>query len=385
MSDIFQIQLDDTAEQAASSWERFGLNGSPFPESGVGMPVLYTRHLTEQLAKLNGWVRQVVTGKAGPLALFGSLGVGKSHLLSYFESGLRSNPKTPVLRVSLTERGMGRITLADLLIRSLPRLGERDESAIAAICSQPRERVIAHVRELGADAPLREPLLRLMDTPAAERPEAIQTLERWLRHEFTTPKKRAQVGIGGTLRREGEALVCLANIFRLAHRLELARGWFVLIDQLEELWRPHVITASRRARFLTDLRLLADLALSGSPIGLLIAWNTTVGDRGDSDVQELLDRDYRALWQRFSGPNRLDLPMLSRDDIWPFAQKYLLVAGVTASAPEPRLGLYHRLERCTPSVVHTLDEQHPERNGYHPPRQVLEAWREAASSLVHSS
>lgn len=152
----------------------------------------------------------------------------------------------------------------------------------------------------------------------------------------------------------------------------------LMIDQLEELWREGVITPSRRARFLTDLRALIDHGLSGAPVAVLLAWNTTTGG---SQIGDRITEDYRALWERLGEP--VDLPPLSASHVWPFAQAYLAHAGVSASAPSPRRKQLNReLEARASAVLSALQEDSLHRDSGFPARRVLREWRKVAEALV---
>jgi hypothetical protein len=199
-----------------------------------------------------------------------------------------------------------------------------------------------------------------------------------MRRENTTPGQRAKIGLSGVLESEGQAIRAIADLLRLAHAVGIIQVWFVMIDQLEELWREGVITPSRRARFLTDVRLLVDQAFEGAPIAVLLAWNTYASIANPSDVGTQIESDYHALWQRLGRP--VDLPMLKEADIWPFAQEYLADEGIIASAPGGRKTLYELLERQRDSVLRVLKQQ--EADGAFAPRHVLRAWREAADRIA---
>ena len=199
-----------------------------------------------------------------------------------------------------------------------------------------------------------------------------------MRREYTTPGQRAKIGLSGVLESEGQAIRAIADLLRLAHAAGIIQVWFVMIDQLEELWREGVITPSRRARFLTDVRLLVDQAPEGAPIAVLLAWNTYASVAGSSNIGAQIQNDYHALWQRLGEP--VDLPILKQDDIWPFAQEYLGDKDITASAPGERKQLYGLLEREKDSVLRVL--QGDEKDGAFAPRQVLRAWRDAAERVA---
>src|ERR1039457_5672363 len=72
----------------ASPWRQFGLLGNPFPPSGVATDVDYDQHQPDQIEEIVSWLNKSVDPGAqqwSPLAISGSIGVGKTHVLSKME------------------------------------------------------------------------------------------------------------------------------------------------------------------------------------------------------------------------------------------------------------------------------------------------------------
>lgn len=392
VTDLFQLPVSADPAGSVDPFLRFGVEGNPFPERGLGTGVFYSEHMKAEQLAVNEWIGRV--GRAAPdssstaqgvppLAVFGSLGVGKTHLLVALQRGLEANPRTPVLRKGLTDDGSTRLTLAGLILRFLPFSGQDDEpgsrlvreiARAASASDDDRRRIFGAIDE---SSPLRIPLGALLRTDAE--PEAGVWLARWLRREYTTPIQRAKLGLSGILETEGQAVRAVADLMRLARASGLIRVWFIMIDQLEELWREGVVTPSRRARFLTDLRMLIDQALEGAPIAVLLAWNTTTADSTIiANVGQQIQRDYLALWQRLGPP--VDLRPLRADDVWPFAVEYLKAKGVTDGADQHRASLFARLRAETPAVLTALQKRSPQ--GLFAPRAALEVWRAAADTCA---
>ena len=115
MGDVFQLPTEADPAKVPNDFAQFGLEANPFPASGIESGVLYTRHMKTEANAVNRWMREVAdatnfNGVAAsqpvrPLAISGSLGAGKTHLLRAMERGLQRNAK-PVLRRPLTEEGM---------------------------------------------------------------------------------------------------------------------------------------------------------------------------------------------------------------------------------------------------------------------------------------
>jgi hypothetical protein len=396
MSQFFQLPLQASASRSQDPFQRFGLGENPFPPTGVDSGVLYYDHASEELGRIQSWINDVGAATAPqpdrpasipPLAVFGSLGVGKTHLLSYLEQGLRQNPMTPALRKGLADEGMTRLVLADLLLRYLPHADEGAEPGsglldrlveAASSSSEASRRMRDSLRD---GSPVRQPFFAAV---SSRDPDAVLWLSRWLRREYTSPGQRSRLGLSGVLQSEGEAIRAIADVMRLAHAAGVLQAWFVFIDQLEELWRPNVITPTRRARFLTDLRHLVDLALEGAPIALLLAWNTTVEDdrhSGPPDVRQRMQMDYRALQQRLGDP--VNLPMLRREDVWPFAERYLEAAGVREATDAPEKAEFYRLLKAAADDV--TNERAREPGTGLAPRKVLAAWRARAQDIAVST
>ena len=387
MSDVFQLPTGTPPQAAGSDFAKFGLAENPFPASGIESGVLYTRHMQDEAGKVNSWISEVSVAEQSfrPLAVSGSLGAGKTHLLRTLERGLRANPKTPVLRRALTEEGMTRIVLANLILQHTPLSDLEDQGGEPAtrllqdIVDALHKSAFALNDVLAEGSPLRAPL-QMLQQPSNEDPNRMLWLSRWMRREYTTPAQRAKLGLSGVLESEGQAVRAIGDLLRLARAANIVRVWFVMIDQLEELWREGVITPSRRARLLTDVRMLVDQALEGAPIAVFLAWNTVVSPSQSSDVvSEQMQRDYLALWQRLGNP--VDLPLLKESDIWPFAEAYLNHIGVTGDAVDlQKKDLSTRLKKETASVLKSLRREHDEDD--FAPRQVLQEWRETASRIA---
>lgn len=387
MSDVFQLPTGAQPQVAGNAFAQFGLEKNPFPVTGFESGVLYTDHMQDEVSRVNEWMNEVAGADSAfrPLAIFGSLGAGKTHLLSALERGLRSN-QAHVLRRGLADEGMTRLVLANLILRHTPLSDPEDQEGepvthlLQRIVEVLHNSVFAINDVLAEGSPLRAPLQALQQSSNGD-PKRVLWLSRWMRREYTTPAQRAKLGLSGVLESEGQAIRAIGDLLRLARAADIVQVWFVMIDQLEELWRERVITPSRRARFLTDVRLLVDQALEGAPIAVLLAWNTTPNAPQSDDTSEHMQRDYLALWQRLGDP--VDLPLLRKSDIWPFAEAYLNHVGVTEEALDEKKNLYGRLHQQSAGVLQSLQEQDDEDR--FAPRQVLHEWRETADRFARNS
>lgn len=401
MSDIFQLARPKkgAAQAEQDPFARHGLMGNPFPEPGLDRGVLYSGHMEEELKRIDEWLDRIQRTENGdsvvPLAIRGAIGVGKTHLVKSIQDGLQTRQdNTFVSRKALTDESMKNLLLATLLLHSLPPGDERirpaEESSTVPLLDrlvmaerlQDRQKSIKDALEgLGTASPIYIPLRRLFEMRGARgESEMRRHLATWLLRGHTTPGQRSKIGVPHALEGEGQAVRAVADLMRIAQAAGLLRVWFVLIDQLEELFRPNVIGAGRRARFLTDLRLLIDLAYEGAPIAVLVAWNTEVHLQSGAS-EDPLQHEYRALWRRLADP--VDLPGLRESDIWPFAESYLEVAQGLPGREAGRQRFIEQLSASTSAVAEKLRRETEAKLGTERfmTARVLHHWRMMAEEV----
>jgi hypothetical protein len=376
-----------------------GYVGNPFPEPGLDTGALYIEHMPDQVKKLDAWVTDVLrttdldrprSGPVRPLAIRGSIGVGKTHILKALERDLAQRDLVAVVRKNLPEEGMDRLLLATLLLGSLPH-GDievdlpRTPSALPLL-----DRIVVVARSGAFSRQVREtleglsgslisrPLLRIIGEQDRAREADLRAwFSRWLLRGHTTPIQRSKLGLAKPLEGEGQAIRAVADLMRTARAARQVQTWFVLIDQLEDLWRSGVISPGRRARFLTDARSFVDLGLEGAPIAVLLAWNTLV-----TASEDRIETEYQALWRRLGDP--LDLPGLEGKDVWPFAEEYLKHAQRREGEIEHRKRFKEQLRLRTENVKRALRSDQKARLS---PQsfasyRVLHHWREEAARVA---
>lgn len=389
----------DGDDEMVDPFAATGYAGNPFPEPGLDTGALYVGHMREQVRKLNAWVTGVLaetdpdrgaSGPVRPLALRGSIGVGKTHLLKTLERELSRRPHVAVVRKNLPEEGMDRLLLSTLLLGSLPH-GDEEVDLPAVPSALPLlDRIVVvgrsgarEVREsleaLSEKSLVARPLLQILaEKDRAREADLRAWLSRWLLRGHTTPTQRNKLGLAKPLEGEGQAIRAVADLMRVARVARQVQAWFVLVDQLEDLWRIGVIGAGRRARFLTDLRSFVDLGLEGAPVAILLAWNTEVAATGDK-----IETEYQALWRRLGDP--LELPGLEEADVWPFAEEYLKHARRREGEIALRKSFKERLRPNAGDIVAALRKDPKARLG--PQRfasyRLLHHWREAALRVAH--
>lgn len=311
MSSLFRIDPERRAAGAAEApakWTRLGLSANPFPESGVLGDVIYSAHMPDVVNKITQWLNDIAhkrVGEArGPFALEGTIGAGKTHLLSHMEKALVEYPTTTgviVIRENLVNAGGGRLLLSTLFGGNL-KLGEIAEGVLKA----PSAALKRAIEKLPSASPLR-PVMNVDVSP--------DTLALWLRGATLTRTQSQSIG-GRTLDAEGERLRAVIHLLRLAAQLNQVGLVVLLLDQLEDLERKAEVSPLRRARFLTDLRIFIDEGLEGAPIALCMAWNTE-----GAQFMRSLNAQYPALASRIS--TRVTVPALPQGHLVPFAQEYL--------------------------------------------------------------
>jgi hypothetical protein len=295
-------------ESTGPNWAKLGLTKNPFPESGVLGDTLYTEHMPEAFSRIERWLNDIAKKRVGeprsPLALEGTIGAGKTHLLAAMEYTLNQideGAHVVVVRENLVNAGGGKLLLSTLFGANL-RLGEIAEGVLVA---QSSDRAAA-VEQLPSASPIRA---------AFSQPVTAQALALWLRGAPLSRTQLQTVG-GRTLDGEGERLRAVIHLLRVSAALGLTRLVVLLLDQLEDLERRAEITPLRRARFLTDLRIFIDEGLEGAPVALCTAWNT----QGTAFMKSL-QTQYPALASRLG--NRATVPGLPQTHLVPFAQAYL--------------------------------------------------------------
>lgn len=380
----------ESSDADSSPFSQHGFYQNPFPASGVPNDVLFTDHMPRELGRINDWLHQSQRSpyNCKPLAISGSLGVGKTHLLASLERGLQDSDYA-VLNKVISAKDLSKLLLSDLLL--------------------PEAASEAAARDSGTPA---EWILDLFDVAKANDPALVQALSwlppgsvvaaifksviaevvhidvEWVLRYFcrahVTDSQLNKLGVSGRLRGEGESLQALGELAKLAVHLGIVTGpWFIFLDQLEDLFRPGAVSAGRKVRFLTDLRTLVDIALAGAPISILIAWNTAV----DASTEKQLEQEYRALWSRLS--NHVNLPMLNTSQLQSFARVYLdrakLVDPIAGKNPELAEAFCQRLlTQGMNRILAELGKRNwaKSQNLRISLRDALDYWRDAALALV---
>lgn len=332
--------------ERSDKWRKWGVTGNPFPASAVAHPDPYDGHiLPDDLESLNSWLSGAVSETTDdnrsrrPLAMKGSIGVGKTHWLHEAERAIRSYREEAHLEKqiivsyhALTDVGMKTLSLGGLMKEGLEGSDILRDTLIA--CGE----VTDDDFDLPSATPLRVPLQRLARARGGDRQEISQAFEAWLFRRHVSPSMLGRLGASGRLESEGQWVRALAHFTRVMQKLSGFRAWIVLLDQLEDLWRRDVTTPLRRARFLTELRSLIDEAYAGAPISVAMAWNTAVAAEASrkgipTDVEDQLRKDYIALFTRIHQDRVIEIPELSTEHLLPFAETFVRAAAQDGHEP----------------------------------------------------
>ena len=331
----------------SNPWTKLGLTKNPFPPSGVAEDVDYEAHQPEVERKINQWLSRSLDKNAAqwaPLAISGSIGVGKTHVLRRIEraciefrnsSGL--GHRVMVSSHTLTNAGMKNLQLGSLLRESLgqsvPDIGSRPSSSALPFVDVCVDQlfVTKQIENIDSILPSPSPLLAPLKRIAAEktgfgRATATSLLAAWIGQRNLTSVQMERIGVQGKLETEGQLIRVFAHLCLLAQKAFDLRAWVLMLDQLEDLWRRDLTSPLRRTRFLTDLRTLIDEGMEGAPIAIVLAWNTEVAlttGRAQESVESRLRHDYLALFSRVQ--DVVKIPPLPQTHALPFALAYVEV------------------------------------------------------------
>lgn len=339
------IRIDPVQDKPSTSpWLQHGMTANPFPPSGVATDVDYDEHQPEVVERVNSWLGRTVnrdTRSWSPLAVSGSIGVGKTHVLRKIERACREyrdaqglGAKLMVSSHTLTSAGMKSLMLSNLLLEGLSQPLPNPpaippESAlpfVALLVEEIRDRGVGDaLDQLPQPSPIHPLFRRILEAKTDEEAWELAGLaSAWISRRTISAAGMERLGVPGKLDSEGQAIRAFAHLCRLGQSLLGFRVWLVLIDQLEDLWRRDLTTPLRRTRFLTDLRTLIDEALEGAPVALTLAWNTEItvgGARISEDIESRLRHDYVALFSRVRDVVRV--PTLPAEHALPFALAYV--------------------------------------------------------------
>lgn len=335
MSDILSIFGASETEQAHNPYRVLGYPRNPFraPAGDLqeGNIPLYEGHIRDQLQQIDHWLGDVYQRQVrDPLSVVGGIGTGKTHLLRLMRQ--RLDATGPQQRVAadllmLGDAGYSRASIGQLLVLALERLRlpwvrsvEGVFPLIWGIVSQ--EHFPAPPPFPGRLTPV---LQRIHEAAPSDKQRRAQLVTSWLQHAQLSDAEARLIGLPRRIDWEGELVPVVAELFTLGRAAGVLDTFFLLIDQIEELFRP-VFSELRRSRLLTDLRGLVDYIDSGAPIGLVLAWTPDfhhpVPLERPGEVEQAFRQKYEALFGRLQR-RRLNLPLLASEHAEPFARRWI--------------------------------------------------------------
>lgn len=313
-----------------------GVPKNPFVDAeGVDAhqrPVLYGDHIRPELNRMQDWVNLAYAQAPKPLSLVGGIGLGKTHLLRYWERLLLSRAealKIAVLRVSLYDYGAQRASLGQLMLRKLQEwtaFGGEAHALPEGVELIPLIWQMAQARapEEAPQSLMGRHIRSICALEGDAREERARLLSRWLGGAELTARERRALGEPRRIDPEGELLTYLCDLVGVAERLGVCKRVYFMVDQLEDLFRSNV-SQVRRSRLLTDLRHLIDaVSDKRAPIALMVAWTTEVEENGRSKaIEERFNSAYPALMDRMRSGELIRLALLRGEDRAAFARAYI--------------------------------------------------------------
>jgi hypothetical protein len=303
--------------------QRLGYPRNPFllTDEDASHPPFYSRHIERELKAVGDWVRDAIAGQRLPLSIVGNIGVGKSRILSTLKDGLQARPPCDGLvvdKIGISDSGYGKASLGSLLVTSLERV-------VASGRPAPPDNTIEFVwaianaaTAVSGSTPLRRALALTQAKRGDVRVNMAIAISRWLARGPLTTQQASSVGLERKIDWEGALIPVVGDLLMCAKESGVLTAYFLLIDQLEDLFTK-AFSELRRSRLLTDLRGLMDQIDAGVPMALLLTFGPETS--GQSTNAELA-RNYAALSSRIER-NKIDLALFERAHAVAFATTYI--------------------------------------------------------------
>lgn len=333
MTDAMQLfgltqQAPSVNKYAAIGYPRNPFRPTSSDDGDADLP-FYADHIKKQLTELGAWIAEGQSGSTPqPLSLVGGIGTGKSRLLQFVQRAITaiSSPQAPVVaeRFVLTDTGYARASIGALLIQAI----ERATIKVASVPDNTLPLVWAIVTSSRFPATVQGRIgpvfARIRELQGEVRREHARLLSGWLTRSQLTEAQGRKIGLVRRIDWEGELIPVIAELMKLSRAAGVVDRLYLLLDQLEELFRP-VFSELRRSRLLTDLRALVDHIDDGAPIGLILAWSPDFianPTHLSNDVDRVFAEKYDALYSRMRR-RRVELPLLSAADAPGFAKTWV--------------------------------------------------------------
>jgi hypothetical protein len=237
-------------------YERFGLSRNPFPPAGE--PSDHPHLATPQEEKVNDAVVVFDRDHTSQVLLIeGTQGVGKTNLLSFFQSELQdvylNNKAFYIIRYYPDPES----SFDGIIRRLFQELGEAHVSKVATkLAAMPREEREAIVAQASGHEfrLVLHSLVRTKNTP--EFSECVTLALEWLVGLRLVKRHREVLGVQFRLDTVESKTQALRDLVFCSSRLGLLKGIFLLLDELEK--QDYSVSKMTVLRYLSAIRALID-------------------------------------------------------------------------------------------------------------------------------
>lgn len=321
-----------SATQPVNKYAALGFSRNPFsPQDDDDQDgPFYDGHLSDQIKAVQQWLTDTRTDSPPALSIKGTIGVGKTRLLKALRrtiSSRSSDEKSHAVLVSLSKTGYARPSVGQLLLDILdvfaPPWADATKSTPPGVmplvwC------VLKGDGQFENKSVLAKALAIARESEGSRQIELATFISRWLHRIPLTTNQSSALGLYSRLDFEGQVPDVLCDLLVAAHEAGVLQRLFLLIDQLEDLFRPSY-SDLRQSRILTDLRGLVDRQDGGTPLGLVFAWSPDLDlleGLYRSRVEIAMQQSYAALYSRLTR-RLVTLEKLRELHLIPFAQRYM--------------------------------------------------------------
>lgn len=290
----------------------------------------YSGHMQAQIGEIQLWLTESIEKQPPALSIKGTIGVGKTRLLKALRRGIQAGEEerhSYAVLVSLSKSGYTRPSAGQLLLDILdvfaPKWDTNAKSAPTGVMPIVWS-ILKADRAPSEETVIGKALSQARQSNGDSHVEQAMMISRWLHRIPLTPSQSAATGLYGRLDFEGQMPDVLCDLLTAAREAGVLNKLFLMIDQLEDLFRPSY-SELRQSRLLTDLRNLVDRQDAGAPLAMIFSWSPDLDllegfYRGR--VELAMQRSYAALYSRLTR-RLVTLDKLRELHITAFAQTYL--------------------------------------------------------------
>ncbi|AMV40506.1 hypothetical protein [Planctomyces sp. SH-PL62] len=254
-----KLQRDAPREADPRKWlfERFGILENPFPSAGqpTGHPRLdYTEGDKEVVESIRQFERDYATQV---LVVEGTQGIGKTNLLNYYQQELQDLYREDNTFYIIRYYPDPEPTFDAIVRRVFQELNQNHLIKIATKLKELNDAQAEQVRELARSYEIRIVLQKLRQAEdAATLAKVADTAMEWLVGLRLLNKHRDLLGVQFRLDTVESKTQALRDIVFISEKLELLKGIFLLLDELEK--QDYSLTKTPVLRYLSAIRALID-------------------------------------------------------------------------------------------------------------------------------